>query len=814
MNPRQAFRSLQRTPVFAITVILTLALGISAATSMFAIVHGVLLAPLPYRDPGRLVSVEWENARQQRLGQPLALQSVYQGSAQQIEAVGFYRSGQGESNVWDENNREPAQRVKATWVGAGTLPLLGVAPLLGRMFVEDEHRLGGPGAVVLSEAEWRSRFQADPEVLGKTLMVNSVRREIVGVMPARFAFPRAETRMWLPGRWAEDAPVADFTYSGVARLAAGASPVQAQQELAALLPNLASAFPRLQSGGSTQDWLDTMQLRPVVTPLHEDITAGVSQTLWLLAAAAGLVLIVAWANVANLMLIRVDHRRTEQAVRRALGASGLRLLAPALGESLLLSFAAAALALLLSWAGIRLFVALGPSDLPRLSELGLGWPAVGVAALLALISAMVCTLLPMLQMKPQQSITPGRDAPTGARQPRLQAAMVAAQFAVALAITAGSALLLRSAQGLKDVHPGFDTDRVTTVWTQLPFAKYDDAAAVDFYAALSARVREVPGVEAAGLAMRLPLTRGEPMQQTLRVERDGRVYTLPVNVVDDAYFAALRIPVLSGRGFLRSEHEHAANVVLSQSAAAMLFDVADSTAAIGRRLSLDPVGPVYTVVGVVGDVRDRALATPPVATLYRPPLAPIDAQLEPAARRSLALLVKSRSTGSTEALLATIGQVVHQLDPTVPVSGAESMQDIADASISELALTLNLMTGAATITLLLGNLGLYGAMAYMVALRGREFGIRIALGAGPRQIARLVAARGAWLAFIGILVGLGLYAVLAPYLRNLLYGVASNDPFIILAATLVLLTTAALASWLPAREAARIAPMMAMRSLT
>lgn len=810
MNVHHAFRALLRTPTFAATVLLTLALGIAAATTMFAIVHGVLLAPLPFREPERLVSVAWESARQPGLGQPLALQSVYQRAATQIEAIGFYRSGEGESNVWDENSREPAERIRASWVGPGTLDLLGVAPLLGRGFSDDEHRMGGAGAAILSEAEWRTRFQADPNVLGKTLMVNSVRRQIVGVMPAQFAFPHAETRLWLPGRLAGDAPIADFSYSGVARLKPGVSPAQVQQQLAALLPGLAAASPRLQSGGTTQDWLDAMQPQPVVRPLHATLTGGTAHTLWLLAAAAALVLIVAWANVANLMLIRTDTQRAERAIRQALGAHGLRAQWQNLAEPMLLAAAAAALALPLSWMGVRLFVALSPLALPRLSGLGLGVPALAFALLLAGLSALLCAATAQLSTRASSLAAAARGAGTRTSGARLQATVVAAQFAVALAITAGAVLLLRSAQALRDVDPGFDTDRVTTLWTQLPFAKYDEARSVAFYAALSARVRELPAVDAAGLAMRLPLAGGEPLQQTLRADHDGRALTLPINVVDDDYFRALRIPVLAGRSFLRSEHEHAANVVLSESAATALFGGADGRQAIGRQLGLDPAGPVYTVVGVVGDVRDRALASPPVPTLYRAPLLPIDAQREPPARRSLALLVRSNDAGSADALIAAVRTIVHELDPTVPVSAAESLQAISAASTSRLTLTLQLMTGAAIVTVLLGSLGLYGAMAYMVALRSREFGIRAALGAGPVRIARLVALRGTTLAAIGISAGLAVYAVLAPSLHGLLYGVSSLDATSLSFAVLLMLPTAALASWLPARQAARIAPVEAL----
>ncbi|SDD63116.1 ABC transporter permease [Aquimonas voraii] len=810
MNLHHALRGLLRTPVFSITVVLTLAVGMAAATAMFAIVYGILLAPLPFREPERLVSIGWESARQPALAQPLVLQSIYR-SASQIEAVGFYRGGQGESNLRDESSDAPAQRIRATWVGPGTLDLLGVAPLLGRFFTDDEHRMDGGGAVILSEAEWRARYGADPTVLGRTLLINEVRREIVGVMPARFAFPSAETRLWLPGRLSADAALGDFSYAGVARLKPGASPQQLQQELGVLLPGLATAYPRLQAGGRTQDWLDTLQPQPRVALLHDSLTRGAEQTLGLLAAAGGLLLLVSWANVMNLMLIRANSRRAEQAIRQALGAHGLRGQGQQFAEPLLLAMAAAALVPPLAAMAVHVFAAFAPPDLPRLSGLGLNLPSLGVGAALALVSALLCAASARLPLRAASLSQQASSASGRARTARVQGVVVAAQFAVALAVTAGAVLLLRSAQALQQIDPGFSTAGVTTLWTQLPFARYDEACGVAFYSALSARARELPGVEAAGLAQRLPLAGGEPLQQTLRAVGGDRLLSLPINAVDDHYFAALQIPVLAGRGFARSEHEQVSNVVLNRSAASALFGDADSAAAVGRQLALDPDGPTYTVVGVVADVRDRSLTAPPQPTLYRPPLPALDPQREPAAPRSLALLLRSQDAAATEALVESIRAIVRELDPGVPVSTAESLQTISDASTAALSLGLRLLSAAAALALLLGSLGLYGAMAYTVALRRREFGVRAALGAAPLRIARLVMLQAISLAVIGIGAGLGLYALLVPSLRSLLYGVGSLDMASLAAAVLILLVTAVLAGALPARQAARIAPMEALR---
>ena len=813
MSIRHALRSLQRTPVFTIAVILSLVLGIGAIGSMFAIVHGVLLAPLPYGEPDRLVSVGLQTATQSRMQQPPVLRLVYKQFAQQVDDIGFHRTGS--TNIWTEGEgSSSADSVVATWVTASMMPLLQVPPLLGRPFNADEEIRGGPDAVILSESEWRTRFSAANDIIGKTLIVNSVPRQIVGVMPERFSFPTAQTRVWLPVKVIDNPGVGEFYYSGVARLARGVSAQQAQRELAAVLPRMAELFPRLQSGGSTTTWLDEVRPAPVVVPLRDEFTGGIARTLWMLAAAAGLVLLVAWANVLNLILIRADGRQLELAVREALGASRLRNASHFLGESLLLGASAGALALLVVYAAISALVAYGPADSPRRAELGITPATIGFVMLVTAVGVMVCALVPAAkarQMNLTISLGDGaRNQTSGRSRQRLRATITVVQIALALVVSVGSALLLRTAHRLADVHPGFDADEVTTMQILLPLARYRDATTVAFHARLTELVRQLPSVRAAGLTMSVPLGNSGTLEQTFRIEGQGRTLSLPVNVIDDGYFAAMSIPLGAGRGFQPLTHQRGGDIVISRSAVTALFGDISDTAAVGKRLTLAPSGPSYSVIGVVGDVRDRDLATAPSAMIYRPQVVPIDPNVEPSPRPSMVLVVKSN--GPAGAIVPAIRQIVRELDPMLPIFNIESMNDVVRASTARLSFTLVLMTAAAAISLLLGAIGLYGVMAYMVALRTREFGIRFALGASPGRIARWVVMRGLTLTAYGVGAGLFLHAIAVPFLSAFLYGVSATDPVTLLAATLVIASTATLASWLPARRASRIDPAEALRA--
>jgi putative ABC transport system permease protein len=405
----------------------------------------------------------------------------------------------------------------------------------------------------------------------------------------------------------------------------------------------------------------------------------------------------------------------------------------------------------------------------------------------------------------------GRNETAGKARQRLRAAIASLQIAVALVVLAGSALLLRTFQRLYEQPPGFEADHVATFWVTLPFARYGDSTSVAFFERLTADVAALPGVRAAGVTNTLPLGPGERFQRSFHLD-DGREVSLPTYIVDDGYFAALEVPLSTGRNFRPLGVQRDDEIIISRQAAATIWKDSTGSAALGKRLGASAGGPWYTVIGVAADVRDRDLATPPPALVYVPQAVPIDSAhtLEPSARHSMALVV--RTAMSPASIVTSVRRVVRAIDASVPTYNEQPMTDVVRASTARLSFTLSLLSVAAVVTLLLGAVGLYGVTAYMVALRTREFGVRIALGAEPRRLVRTVAMRGLILVAWGVGAGLLLFAVVGQFLRTFLYGVAPNDPLTLTGATVGIMAIAWLANWVPARRAGKVDPAIALRS--
>ena len=819
MSVRHAWRSLRRTPAFTVTAILTLVIGIGATVAMFEIVNGVLLKPLPYGDSDRLVGA-WHDLP------PLTLHKAQQTSgtyftykkfARTIENIGVYQ--EGSVNGAGAAGGEP-QRLVAGYISATLIPTLAVPPLMGRSFTDAEDLPNAPNVVVISETLWRTWFNADPNILARTMDVNGRPRQIVGVMPARFRFPTAATQIWLPLQLDPNASFSGgFNYTGIARLKPNVTIAEAERDFATVLPRVVDLFPNLAPGIPTTMLMQQAKPRPVLFSIREDVTGGIARTLWIVAAAAGLVLLVACANVANLILVRADGRQRELAVREALGAGRARVLAHFLTESAMLAGVAAAGGLAVAWLSVRALVAAGPTEIPRLAELGMDVPTVLFALLVAVFVAAICSVIPAMRIGRVQLQVAlregGRSGTAGKAQHRLRGTMVALQIALSLVVLAGSGLLIRTFRQLHAVRPGFNPENVATFWMSLPQARYaNDSAVVRFYAQLVDRVGQLPGVRAAGVASRLPLETEGMNQNPFYAEGDESATTkippLQINsTVDSGYFRVMGIPLVTGRMFTRTGEQREAEAIISQRTAEQFWKDPSGRAAIGKRFRSLPGGPLYTVIGVAGNSRDTALAAPPSQVVYFP-MAPSIDSINSQSQRTMALVVK---TIGDPAIIATpVQRLVREMDPTLPVFDVRTMNGVMSSATAQLWFTIVVLGAAAVVTLLLGAIGLYGVMAYLVALRTRELGVRIALGAQPRDVAMMMTGQGLALTAAGVGLGLLLFALVARFIKSFLFGVAPSDPLTLASASLALVVIAALASWIPARRAGRVDPATSLRA--
>jgi putative ABC transport system permease protein len=815
-----AWRSLRRTPLFSITVILALAIGIGSAAAIFAIVNGVLLRPLPFGRPEQLVGA-WHDLPPLSLfhaEQTPGTYLTYKRFAHSLAGIGIYQSSS--VNIQDPDGRGDPERIVGVYTTRDVIPLLEVSPLIGRTFTADEDAPKGPNVAIISEGMWRSHFGSSQNVIGQKLLVFGRSTEIVGVMPARFRFPSRETQIWLPRQLDPTAEfLGGFSYGGVARLKAGVTVEAAQREMAQVLPRMTEVTPMLAPGITTQMMLDQAKPAPRLVPMRDDIVGGVAKTLWIVAAAALLVLLVTCANVANLLLVRADAKHRELSVRSALGASRGRVMMHFFTETGVLAVVSSVLGLGVAYAAIRLLIAAGPAEIPRLAEIRLDATVVGFTLIVAALVSIACSAIPAIRFMRSDTLTGlrdgGRGGTVGSSRQRARSALVAVQMSLALVVLAASGLLLRTFQRLHAVRPGFNADGVATLWVSTPGLRYaNDTLVARFYSQLVERASKIPGVTTVGVTSHLPLQGDGSDHDPFFVEGDASTATkLPpletYSSVDSGYFRAMQIPLIAGRTFDRLERQNGREAIISLATAIHFFHDSTGRAAIGKRFRELPSGDWNTVIGVVGDVRDTSLMAAPDRAVYLPEAATNDTLNGPV-HRTMALVV--RTSGDPVAVTREMQRVVRDLDPTLPTFQMRTMRQVTDASIARLSFTMILLGVAAGVTLVLGVVGLYGVIAYIVTLRTRELGVRIALGAQPRSVAAMVTRQGLTLSAIGVVVGLGLVGAVARFLKSLLYEVAPTDPLTLGLATVLLLGFALIASWLPARRAAKVDPMEALRA--
>jgi len=813
-----ACRSLFRAPLFSGSVIATLAIGIGSAAAIFAVVDAVLLRPLPYGHPEQLVGAWFDMPpmSMKHVQQTPGTYLTYSRFAHTISGIAAYQDGS--ASVGDPDGRTGPSRITAAWVTSSFFPVLQVPALVGRPFTAAEDAPKAAGVVVISEGLWRSRFGGDPGVIGRKLLVSGTSTEIVGVMPARFRFPSANTELWLPLRLDPNEP-GGFSYDAVARLKPGVSIDAAERDFKNVLPRVVEVSPNLAPGVTTAMVLKQAQPIPRLIPLRDDMVGDAAQTLWVVAATAVLVLLVTCTNVANLLLVRADGRHRELSVRAALGAGHVRVLAHFFTEAAVLATAAAAIGLASSWIAIHLLVAAGPAQIPRLAEVRVGGAVAGFTIIVALVVALACSIIPAVRFVRGGPLSGLRDGGRGGTigKPRQRArnVLVAAQMALALVVLATSGLLLRSYQRLHAVQPGFDADSVATLELSVPRQRYaDDSAVMRFYEQLVHRVAELPAVTAAGLTSHVPLgndgMNSDPVYAEGDASNKSKIPPLSLYVtIDSGYFSTMHIPIIAGRNFAPLDRQHPDEAILSQAAAALYFHDATGRSAINKRFQELPNGSWHRIIGVAGGVRDTSLSAEPVRAVYFPEVAAGDS-LNGQIRRTMAVVARTR--GDVAATTRAIQRLIHDIDPTLPTFGVRSMRTTLDASIARLTFTMIILSVAAAVTLVLGVVGLYGVIAYVVTLRRRELGVRIALGAQPAAVAAMVTRQGMMLCAAGIAAGLVLVAVASRFLRSLLFEIGPSDPVTLGAAATLLVAFALLASWLPARRAARVNPIEAMRA--
>ena len=815
-----ACRSLARAPLFSVAVVLTLTIGIGAASAIFAVVNAVLLRPLPFEQPDRLIGVWFDMAPINlfHVQQTAATYRTFKQFSRSIEGIAAYQDGS--LNVGDPDNRAEPARVSVAWLTANTIPLLGVRPIIGRSISEAEDQPKAPDVAVISERLWKSRFAGERSPLGKKLVVAGTLTEIVGVMPDRFRFPNPGTDIWLPLRLDPRDPYSGgFNYNTLARLKLGFTLNDARREFTSVLPRVVDVSPNMAPGVPMTMVLQQAKPVPLLVPMRDDVIGDAGRTLWMVAATALLVLLVTCANVANLLLVRADARHRELAVRSALGAGRGRVLAHFLAEAGVLATVSALLGIGTSFLATRLLVNAGPRAIPRLSEVQVNGTVVVFTLVVAALVAMACSAFPAIRFlrgNPLAGLRDGgRGGTAGGKRQRTRGALVVAQVALALVVLATSGLLLRSFQRLHAVRPGFDPEGVATLWVAAPNLRYPtDTSVVRFFMNVAERVAQLPGVRSVGLSSRLPLSNEGMNQNPVYVEGDATTATkippLAVYVTaDSGYFRAMGIPLVAGRLFDRLDRQRPEEAIISVETARSAFHDSTGRAALNKRFQELPNGPWHTVVGVVGSVRDTSLAGGPTRTVYMPETAGGDTTTGQM-HRTLAIV--ARTGGDVASTTRGIQRVIRDLDATLPTFGVRSMRATVDASMAMLSFTMVVLIVAAAVTLVLGMIGLYGVIAYVVALRTRELGVRIALGAQPSAVATMVTGQGLALCGLGVAIGLVFVVLGGRFFRALLFEVGPTDPVALGTTVLVIGSFALLASWIPARRAARVNPAEALRT--
>ena len=819
MRLNQILRSLARNPLFTGVAVLTLATGIGANTAIFSVIEGVLLKPLPYPRSHELVALDHAapGVNIQRAGAAPFLYFIYREEGRAFQDVGLWSTG----TVSVTGLAEP-EEVRTLFVTDGILSMLGVQPKLGRLFSRTDDAPGSPETVVLTSGYWRSKFGADSSAIGRTLMLDSRPREIIGVLPDTFRFLDRNVSLVVPYQFDRSKVfLGQFSYSAIARLKPGTTIDQASADAARLIPISLARFPPFPGGNVKM--FEEARLTPHVRSLKDDLVGDVQTVLWVLMGTIGMVLLIACANVANLMLVRAESRQQELAIRAALGAGSNRIARELLLESVTLGIVGGLVGLGLAFGALRLLVALAPGNLPRVADITLDIPVLAFTLLLSVIAGLLFGAIPVFKYARAQLGTAlrggGRTASASKERHRARSTLVIAQVALALVLLIGSGLMIRTFQALRDVHPGFvRPNEVQTFRLSIPSSQVKEEAAVArMYQAIMDTIAAVPGVTSVALTSTVTMSgQGwhDPIYAQDRTYSESQVPPIRMfKFVSPGYMKTMGGSIVAGRDFTWTDvYELRQVAMVSENLARELWG--QPSAAIGKRVRPYPQSTWREVVGVLSDMRDDGLNQKAPAIAYWP-LLMVDFMPTPDNRnfvqRGVAYVIRSPRTGSS-GFVNELGHAVWSVNPNLPLASVRTLQEIYDASLARTSFTLVMLGIAGGMALLLGVAGIYGVISYSVSQRTREIGIRIALGAQGPAVTRMFVAHGLTLASVGVAIGLMAAFGIMRLMSSLLFEVSPVDPLTYAMVSLTLIAATVLASYVPAVRATAVDPIEALRS--
>jgi predicted permease len=805
---RYGARMLLKTPNYTLITVITLALGIGANTAIFSMVNSILLRQLPFRQPEQLVWVDSRRSAPGKYSFTLPDFIDYRDQNQSFSGVAAYTSWS--ANLTDQGEPEQLQGLR---ISANAFELLGVEAVAGRVLSPADDAPGQQYVAVLSYGLWRRRFGADPQLVGKKLILNGASYTVVGVLPPQFFFPTRVREAELAVPLAPDAdPLRGMRTStnflrALARLKTGVTREQAEADLTAVAERLRRQYPVSNA----------QKLGMTLSPLREEVVGSFRLALWVLLGAVGVVLLITCVNLANLALARATGHRHEMAIRAALGATRRRLVQQLATGSLLLALLGGGLGLLLAFYGVDLLLALSPATLPRAAEVGIDFRVLGFTLALSLLSGVIFGLAPAWRATcvslNEELKESGRGTGGGTRQSRTRSLLVISEIALSVVLLTGAGLLIKSFLRLQAVNPGFEAENALAIRLSLPKAQYPNRAALTaFYEKLRPQLESLPGVEAVGFVSALPLSGASfsiPFTIEARATSPDEAHRADYRVVSAGYFRALKIPLIAGREFNGHDTAQTAPVALiSQNLARQIWP---NGSPLGSRLLINDnnQGPrPVEIVGVVGDVKHLSLDGEPAPHIYLP--------IHQAHEDGVIWLTNNqywllRTTVDPLTLSAAARREIQAVDRNAPTSNIRTMEQYLAASVAPRRFNLRLLTVFAGAALILAATGLYGVVSYGVAQRRHEIGIRVALGAQAGAVLKLVTGEGMTLAIIGVALGLGAALALTRLMESLLFSVSATDPLTFIAIALLLTLVALLACYIPARRAMKVDPLEALK---